>query len=103
MSGVWPGDQGVRHSTDPHQVMIMIVMIVMTVMMTIVREASLEAVTALCDSLDWRAGLGAVARCQALHDRCMVPPSIELYNTQISIWRALWMIVGNKKIKKGII
>ena len=68
-----------------------------------IREASLEAVSSLCDSLDWVAGLRAVARCQALHDRHMPPPSLELYNTQISIWRALWMIVGNKKIKKGII
>ena len=76
---------------------------VMTVMMIIIREASLEAATALCSGLDWVAGLGAVVRCQALHDRYMVPPSIELYNTQISIWRALWMIVGNKKIKKSII
>ena len=78
-------------------------MIVMTMIMIFVREASLEAVTALCDGLDWAAGLGAVVRCQALHDRYMVPPSIELYNTQISIWRALWMIVGNKKVKKSII
>ena len=78
-------------------------MIVMRVMTTIIREASLEAMTALCDCLDWVAGLGAVARCQELHDRHMVAPSIELYNTQISIWRALWMIVGNKKIKRGII
>ena len=78
-------------------------MIVMRMMMIIIREASLEAMTSLCDSLDWVAGLGAVARCQELHDKHMVAPSIELYNTQISIWRALWMIVGNKKIKKGII
>ena len=78
-------------------------MIVMRMMMIIIREASLEAMTSLCDCLDWVAGLGAVARCQELHDKHMVAPSIELYNTQISIWRALWMIVGNKKIKKGII
>ena len=78
-------------------------MIVMRMMMIIIREASLEAMTSLCDYLDWVGGLGAVARCQVLHDKHMVAPSIELYNTQISIWRALWMIVGNKKIKKGII
>ena len=66
-------------------------------------QASVLAARLLCEQLDWAGGVAAVRACQQLYDRHLVPPSIELYNTQISIWRAMWMIVGNKKIKKSII
>jgi len=59
--------------------------------------------TLLCDKLDWCQGIEAVHDCQAVFDKYLVAPSIELYTTQISIWRALWMIVGNKKLIKGIL
>ena len=68
-----------------------------------IAEASQQAVGRLCGQLDWVGGLQAVREAQALFDLHLVPPSLELYNTQIAIWRAMWMIVGNKKLVKGII
>ena len=40
---------------------------------------------------------------QVEFDKYLVAPCIELYNTQIAIWRAMWIMVGNKKIVKGFI
>ena len=84
-----------------------------------IKEKSLRAQTLLCDKLDWCQGIEvrivmtsihnspdidqAVKECQAVFDKFLVAPSIELYTTQISIWRALWMIVGNRKLIKGIL
>ena len=89
-----------------------------------IQEVSVRAQTLLCDQLEWREGMKvewitsssqhctyhrpnfvfqAVKDCQTLFDKHLVPPSLEYYNTQISIWRALWMIVGNKKYKKSIL
>jgi len=68
-----------------------------------IKEKSLLAQTLLCDKLDWCQGMEAVRDCQAVFDKFLVAPSIELYTTQISIWRTLWMIVGNRKLIKGIL
>ena len=40
---------------------------------------------------------------QVEFEKYLVAPCIELYNTQIAIWRAMWIMVGNKKIVKGFI
>lgn len=68
-----------------------------------IKEKSDLAQKLLCDKLDWCQGIEAVTDCQAVFDKYLVAPSIELYTTQISIWRALWMMVGNKKLIKGIL
>ena len=55
------------------------------------------------DKDEYECDYQAVKECQELFDSHLVAPSLELYTTQISIWRSLWMIVGNKKLVKGII
>ena len=73
-----------------------------------IREASIRAETLLCDKLSWSDGIKAVSDCQVglqsqqsftkfsfsffsqfEFDKYLVAPCIELYNTQIAIWRAM--------------
>lgn len=86
-----------------------------------IRKASLLTEKLLCDKLDWVGGIEAAKACQVkvqqtrysenytnsnlqeIFDKHLVAPSIDLYTCQISIWRALWMIVGNKKLIRGIL
>lgn len=68
-----------------------------------IKEKSDLSQKLLCDKLDWCQGIEAVNDCQTVFDKYLVAPSIELYTTQISIWRALWMMVGNKKLIRGIL
>ena len=87
-----------------------------------IRKASLLTEKLLCDKLDWVGGIEAAKACQVkvqqttqylewytnsnvqeIFDKHLVAPSIDLYTCQIAIWRALWMIVGNKKLIRGIL
>jgi len=68
-----------------------------------IRRSSLLAEKFLCDKLDWAKGIEAAQVCQDIFDKHLVPPSIDRYTCQISIWRALWMIVGNKQFVRGIL
>jgi len=50
--------------------------------------------------LDWEGGCAALREVYAELTAQICPPTLEYFNLQISIWRALWMIVGNKKLAK---
>lgn len=50
--------------------------------------------------LDWEGGCSALREAYANLTSQICPPTLEYFNLQISIWRALWMIVGNKKLAK---
>lgn len=73
-----------------------------SVPLKLIQEKSALAERLLCTDLDWQKGIKAVKECQHEFDQHLVAPSIELYTTQISIWRSLWMIVGNKKAVRGV-
>lgn len=51
-------------------------------------------------SLDWEGGCVALSEAQNRLNSTICPPTLEHFNLQISIWRALWLLVGNKKITK---
>jgi len=65
-----------------------------------ISSASTRAEKLLSDGANWQEGIKAVVEVQELFDKWLVAPNLELYNTQISIWRAMWIIVGNKKLVK---
>ena len=82
-----------------------------------IREKSLKSERLLSQQLEWAQGIVAAKECQVsrdvwisishflqeLFDQHLVAPSIDLYTCQISIWRALWLIVGNRKLVRGIL
>jgi len=57
-----------------------------------------KAENLLSEQINWIEGIQAVKEAQEKFDKYLLPPNLELYNTQISIWRAMWLIVGNKKV-----
>eukprot|EP00088_Acartia_fossae_P006140 TRINITY_DN12808_c0_g1_i2.p1 TRINITY_DN12808_c0_g1~~TRINITY_DN12808_c0_g1_i2.p1 ORF type:complete len:125 (+),score=8.44 TRINITY_DN12808_c0_g1_i2:117-491(+) len=58
------------------------------------------AESTLSEQVTWTQGIKAVKSAQDLFDKHLLAPNLELYSTQISIWRAMWLIIGNKKIVK---
>jgi len=54
----------------------------------------------LYTDLDWAGGCAALSKAYSNLASQICPPTLEYFNLQISIWRALWMIVGNKKLSK---
>jgi len=57
-----------------------------------------KAENLLSEQINWIEGIKAVKEAQEKFDKYLLPPNLELYNTQISIWRAMWLLVGNKKL-----
>jgi len=50
--------------------------------------------------LDWESGCIALQEAYTALRAHICPPTLEYFNLQISIWRAIWMIVGNKKLAR---
>ena len=54
----------------------------------------------LTNQQQWEAGLVLLRAVQGKMALVLPTPSLELFNTTIAVWRALWLMVGNKKLIK---
>ena len=54
----------------------------------------------LTNQQQWEAGLVLLRAVQGKMALVLPTPSLELFNTTIAVWRALWLMVGNKKLVK---
>ena len=54
----------------------------------------------LTNQQQWEAGLVLLRAVQGKMALVLPTPSLELFNTTIAVWRALWLMVGNKKLTK---
>ena len=53
----------------------------------------------LYTSLDWEEGVKDLREVYSLI-ATLCPPTLEHFNLHIAVWRSIWMLVGNKKLKK---
>ena len=54
----------------------------------------------LTNQQQWEGGLVLLRAVQGKMALVLPTPSLELFNTTIAVWRALWLMVGNKKLIK---
>ena len=59
-----------------------------------------KAMDVLTNQQQWEAGLVLLRAVQGKMALVLPTPSLELFNTTIAVWRALWLMVGNKKLTK---
>ena len=62
-------------------------------------RAAAEAVDTLTARLDWGGGVAAARRAQALL-RPLAPPVLERFQVHVAVWKAMWIMHGNKKLSK---
>ena len=62
-------------------------------------RAAAEAVDTLTARLDWAGGVAAARRAQALL-RPLAPPVLERFQVHVAVWKAMWIMHGNKKLSK---
>merc|ERR1711915_218733 len=61
-------------------------------------SSSKLAESLLSNECNWNEGIKAAKDAQDIFDKWLVAPNLELCDTQISVWQAMWLIFGNKKI-----
>ena len=59
-----------------------------------------KAMDVLANQQQWEAGLVLLRAAQEKIAKVLPTPSLELFHTTIAVWRALWLMVGNKKLTK---
>jgi len=60
-------------------------------------NTAMERLTA---QLDWEGGITLLREAQAKLKNSVQPPSLEYFYCTIAVWRALWLLVGNKRLTK---
>merc|ERR1712037_192755 len=59
-----------------------------------------KAMDVLTNQQEWEAGLVLLRAAQEKMVKVLPTPSLELFHSTIAVWRALWLMVGNKKLTK---
>ena len=59
-----------------------------------------KAMEVLTNQQQWGAGLTILRAAQEKMAKVLPNPSLELFHSTIAVWRALWLMVGNKKLTK---
>ena len=59
-----------------------------------------KAMEVLTIQQQWEAGLTMLRAAQEKMAKVLPSPSLELFHSTIAVWRALWLMVGNKKLTK---
>jgi len=59
-----------------------------------------KAMDVLNNQQQWEAGLTILRAAQEKMAKVLPSPSLELFHSTIAVWRALWLMVGNKKLTK---
>ena len=59
-----------------------------------------KAMDVLTNQQEWEAGLVLLRAVQEKMVKVLPAPSLELFHSTIAVWRALWLMVGNKKLTK---
>ena len=59
-----------------------------------------KAMDVLANQQQWEAGLVLIRAAQEKIAKVLPTPSLELFQSTICVWRALWLMVGNKKLTK---
>ena len=65
-----------------------------------VNKMVVKVMDVLTNQQQWEAGLVLLRAVQGKMALVLPTPSLELFNTTIAVWRALWLMVGNKKLIK---
>jgi len=60
-------------------------------------NTAMERLTA---QLDWDEGIPLLRDAQAKLKKSIQPPTLEYFHCTIAVWRALWLLVGNKRLTK---
>ena len=64
-----------------------------------VKRTVTRTVELLTSQLDWDSGMESLQTAlQASHQLC--PPLLETFSLHISVWKAIWMLCGNKRLSK---
>ena len=64
-----------------------------------VKRSVARTVELLTCQLDWDNGVESLHQAlQTTHQLC--PPLLETFSLQISVWKAIWMLCGNKRLSK---
>ena len=63
------------------------------------RRKVTAAVEQLTGSRDWGSALGSLREAQTAL-ASLSPPLLELFQLHISVWKAIWILCGNKKLSK---